>query len=255
MTKQTSKESKGIVTFDLETTGVEPATDRIVQIAVVKMNNDGTVEKKKVLLNPTVPIPKEASDVHGITDEMVKNCPTFKQVGKSLYNYIEGCDLSGYNIIGFDLPMLVEELLRAEVQFNFDDVRIIDVMYIYKKLNPRTLSACYLQYTGKELDGAHDAMIDTDATVEVLEEMMKQESELQGMSLDDLHNFVERNEGRVDFAGKFIRNESGLICLNFGKHKGEPASKETGFVKWMLDKDFTQDTLMWANKIVKGEAI
>ena len=212
MTKTTSKESKGIVTFDLETTGVEPSTDRIVQIAVVRKGNDGTIDKKKVLLNPTIPIPKGASDVHGITDEMVKDCPTFKQVGRSLYQYIEGYDLSGYNIIGFDLPLLVEELLRAGVEFNFDDVRIIDVMYIYKKLNPRTLGACYLQYTGKELDGAHDAMIDTDATVEILDEMLKQESELEGMTSDDLHNFVERNEGRVDFRSEERRGGKECRC-------------------------------------------
>ena len=128
-------------------------------------------------------------------------------------------------------------------------------MYIYKKLNPRNLSACYLQYTGKELDGAHDAMIDTDATVDILDEMLKVEDDLKGMSTTDLHNFVERNEGRVDFSGKFKRNDAGVICLNFGKHKGVPAFKELGFVKWMLDKDFTMDTLSWAKKIHKGEAI
>ena len=150
--------SKGAVFFDLETTGLDVSKERIVQIAVVKINIDGSKEEKNVIVNPTIPIPKEASDVHGITDEMVKDAPEFKQVAKSFYEYIEGCDLFGYNITGFDIPLLVEELIRAGIDYNFDNIKIVDVMSIYKKLHPRTLSACYNYYTGNILEGSHDAL-------------------------------------------------------------------------------------------------
>jgi DNA polymerase-3 subunit epsilon len=255
MEQTTSKQSKGIAFFDLETTGVDVAKDRIVQIAVVRKDNDGTIEEKKVLVNPEIPIPKESTEVHGITDEMVKNAPRFKQIAKSLYDYIEGYDLSGYNILHFDLPLLVEELLRAGVEFSFDNVRYIDVMVIYKKLHPRDLSSCYNHYTGKILDGAHDALNDTRATADILDAMLQKEESISTLDNDGLDSMSRGDKPMVDFAGKFTRNEAGVICFNFGKHRGVPVTKELGFIDWMLGKDFTQDTLNWARKIKKGEVI
>lgn len=247
--------TKGAVFFDLETTGLDVSKDRIVQIAVVKINLSNEREEKKVLVNPTIPIPKEASDVHGITDEMVKDKPTFKQVAKSFYDYIEGYDLYGYNIIGYDLPLLVEELLRAGVEYNFDNVRIVDVMSIYKKLHPRTLSACYNYYTGKILEGSHDALNDTRATVDAFMGMIQQEAELIDKSIEDLEEMSGVDNSRVDFAGKFVKNDAGVICFNFGKSKGLPVANDLGFLDWMLSKDFTQDTKNWALKIKRGEVI
>ena len=247
--------TKGAVFFDLETTGLDVSKDRIVQIAVVKINLSNEREEKKVLVNPTIPIPKEASDVHGITDEMVNDKPTFKQVAKSFYEYIEGYDLYGYNIIGYDLPLLVEELLRAGVEYNFDNVRIVDVMSIYKKLHPRTLSACYNYYTGKILEGSHDALNDTRATVDAFMGMIEQEAELIDKSIEDLEEMSGVDNSRVDFAGKFVKNDAGVICFNFGKSKGLPVANDLGFLDWMLTKEFTQDTKNWALKIKRGQVI
>jgi DNA polymerase-3 subunit epsilon len=253
--KETSKTSKGIVFLDLETTGVEVAVDRIVQLAVVKRFNDGTVEEKTVLVNPSIPIPKGASDVHGITDEMVKDCPKFNQIAKSFYGYIEGFDIGGYNILGFDIPLLVEEFLRANVQFSFDNIRFIDVMNIYKKLNPRDLSSCYKNYTGKTLEGAHDALNDTRATADIFDAMMLKEELLIGKTIDEVSDISMLNKGIVDYAGKFMRNEAGVICFAFGKDKGNPVSKNLSFLDWIISKDFTQDTKNWAMKLKRGEAI
>lgn len=247
--------NKGAVFFDLETTGLDVSKDRIVQIAIVKISLSGEKEEKNVVVNPTIPIPKEASDVHGINNEMVKDKPTFKQVAKSFYEYIKDCDLFGYNILNYDLPLLVEELLRAGVEFNFDNVRKVDVMTIYKKLYPRDLSSCYKQYTGKVLEGSHDALNDTRATVDAFMGMLQQESELSDKSVDDLQEFSGVDNTRVDFAGKFIRNEAGIICFNFGKSKGVPVANDLGFLDWMLNKEFTQDTKNWALKIKRGEVI
>jgi len=247
--------SKGIVFFDLETTGTDVATDRIVQIAVVKQNTDGSKEEKKVLVNPEMPIPKEATEVHGITDEMVKDCPPFKKFAKSFMGYIKGYDLSGYNILGFDVPLLVEELHRAEIEPNFGDIQFLDIMNIYKKLHPRDLSSCYNHYTGKILEGAHDALNDTRATADILPAMIEKEEALHELSYDDLCTMSLRNENMVDYDGKFVRNEANVIVFNFGKHRGEPVINHMGFLDWMLTKTFTKDTLNWARKLKKGEAI
>lgn len=256
MEQKTSRESKGISFFDLETTGTDVAKDRIVQIAVIRKDKDGTVDKKSVLINPEMPIPKEATEIHGITDEMVKDAPTFKMVAKSFMNqYIDGYDISGYNILGFDIPVLVEELLRAEVDFSFEETVFIDVMNIYHMLNPRTLSACYLHYTGQELDGAHDALVDTEATVKILEAMLQKEEEVKGKSNIELSELSKKNENIVDFAGKFVRNEAGVICYNFSKEKGKPVSGNLGMLTWMEGKDFTMDTMNWVRKLKKGEVI
>lgn len=244
--------SKGAVFFDLETTGLDISKDRIVQIAVIKINLAGQREEKNVLINPTIPIPTEASDVHGITDEMIKDKPTFKQVAKSFYEFIKDCDLFGYNITGYDIPLLVEELLRAEVEFNFDNVKIVDVMRIYKKLHPRNLGACYNYYTGKILENSHDALHDTRATVDAFEEMLEQEAELNNVDIDALQEMSGVDSKQVDFSGKFVRNDAGVICYNFGKSRGKPVSSDLGFLDWMLSKDFTQDTKNWAEKIKRG---
>lgn len=259
MEKQTTKTiaqfNKGAVFFDLETTGLDVSKDRIVQIAVVKINLAGEREEKKVMVNPTIPIPKEATAIHGITDEMVSDKPTFKQIAKSFYDYIADCHLFGYNIVGYDIPLLVEELIRAGVEYSFDNVNVVDVMTIYKKLHPRDLSSCYNYYTGKILEGSHDALNDTRATVDAFMGMLEQETQLNNLDIDAMQEFSGVNKNRVDFAGKFVRNDAGVICFNFGKSKGVPVAKDLGFLDWILSKDFTQDTKNWALKIKRGEVI
>lgn len=247
--------SKPIVFFDLETTGVSVANDRIVQIAVIKKNANAEVEEKCVLINPLISIPKDASDIHGITNEMVKDKPTFKSISKSLYEFIDGCDFGGYNILGFDVPLLVEEFIRAGIEVDFSDVNYIDVMNIYKKLYPRNLSACYKHYTSKELENSHDAMVDTKATLEIYENMLLKEKEVLPDSFKELCKFSMYSPNIVDFAGKFVRNEANIICYNFGKNKGNPVSKDLGLLDWMIQKDFTKDTKNWAIRLKKGEVM
>jgi DNA polymerase-3 subunit epsilon len=249
------KLERPIVIFDLETTGTNVAKDRIVQIAIEKRMVDGTVERKKALINPNMPIPKEASEVHGVTDDMIKDKPIFSNVAKSLYEYIKDCDLSGFNILKFDLPLLVEEFLRAGVETSFEKVNYIDVFVLYSILYPRDLGTVYKFYTKKELDGAHDAMVDTTGTGEIMDAMFSNEEALKDLDAKQIHELCNRNGDMVDFAGKFTRNEAGIICFGFGKHIGQPVANELGFLGWMMDKDFTQDTLNWARKIQKGEVI
>jgi len=245
----------GAIFFDLETTGLDIAKERIVSIAVVKIDPLGIKTEKEVLVNPTIPIPKEASDVHGITDDMIKDKPTFKQIAKSFYEYIEGFDLYGYNIVHYDLPLLVEELLRAGVEFDFSKIKIVDVMKIYKKLQPRDLSSFYNYYTGKVLQNSHNALADTSATYDGFLEMMEQESELNSCEVDKLQEMSGVSDKQVDFAGKFIRNDANIICYNFGGSKGQTVSSNMKFLDWMLSKDFSQDTKNWAMKLKKGEVI
>jgi DNA polymerase III subunit epsilon len=243
---------KPIVFLDFESTGTDVASDRIVQVSMVKKFPDGKIETRNVFVNPTIPIPIEASEVHGITDEMVATCPTFKQIAKSLTQYISGCDLAGYNIVNYDIPLLKEELIRADVDFSFDDMNFIDLMVIYMKLHKRDLSACFKHYTGKELEGAHNAMNDTLACADIFDAMKESEKDLQDMDLDQMASFSFDKSKMVDFAGKFVRNDQGEICFNFGDSKGVPVTKNMGFVDWMLNKNFTADTKDCARRIKQG---
>jgi len=254
-TMSNNEQNRPLIFFDLETTGISVATDRIVQIAVIKKHPLGKTEEKCVLVNPIIPIPKGASDVHGITNEMVKDKPEFKLIAKSLYEFIKDCDFGGYNILGFDIPLLVEEFIRAGIEVDFSECNYLDVMNIYKKLYPRNLSACYKQYTGKELENSHDAMVDTKATQEIYEQMLITENGNIPTSFDELCKFSMYSENIVDFASKFIRNDANIICYNFGKNKNKPVSSDLGLLDWIIQKDFTKDTKNWALKLKKGEVI
>jgi DNA polymerase-3 subunit epsilon len=233
-----------IVFFDLETTGTSIARDRIIEMALVKLNIDGSREKKVRRLNPGMPIPPEATAVHGISDEDVKDCPGFRQVAKSLYEWLRGCDFAGYNVVRFDLPMLVEEFLRAGVNVDFNSRRIVDAQQIFFKMEQRTLSAAVRFYCGKELEGAHGAEADTLATIEVLEAQMDHYSELQG-DVEWLHQHLCGEEDCVDYDRKMIRR-NGVEIFNFGQHKGKPVRQvltdHPGYYGWIMDSDFTLHT-------------
>jgi len=231
--------------FDLETTGTDVARDRIVEIAAVKVFPDGQVEEKRRLINPTIPIPKEAQEIHHISDEDVKDQPTFKQIAKSLAQWMEGCDIAGYNSTRFDIPLLAEEFLRAGVDFDFRKRKLVDVQNIFHKMEQRTLVAAYAFYCNKTLDDAHSALGDARATYEVLKAQLdRYEGTLQN-DVKFLADFTTRNR-QADYAGRFILNDQDEVLFNFGKHKGKKVldvlRAEPSYYDWMMNGDFTLDT-------------
>lgn len=238
------KLNKALAVFDLETTGTKVATDRIVEISIVKIFPGGDKESITRRINPGIPIPAEASVVHGIYDEHVKDKPIFKDAAHELKNYIGDCDLAGYNCLNFDVPLLVEEFLRVGVDFDVKNRRIVDVQNIFHKMEQRTLSAAYKFYCQKDLENAHSAEADTLATYEVLEAQLERYPELQN-DVKFLHDFSIRNRN-VDFAGHIIFNEKNEEVINFGKHKGKVVTEvlraEPSYYNWMMTADFPQYT-------------
>ena len=235
--------TKPLAFIDLETTGVNLGTDRIVEIAIVKILTDGTKSVKRKLINPGMPIPKGASDVHGISDEMVKDAPSFKQVAQELKQMLDGCDLAGYNSNRFDIPLLMEEFLRAQVDFDMKGRKLLDVQNIFHKMEPRTLSAAYKFYCSKNLDGAHGAEVDAAATYEILEAQIERYPAL-GATIDSMLKVIGEDQ-IVDFARRFIM-ENGIEVFNFGKFKGRPVAdvlrSEPQYYDWMMKGDFPQHT-------------
>lgn len=229
-----------LVFFDLETTGVDTAKDRIVEISMVKVTPDGEEIVRTRLINPQMHIPEDATAIHGITDEDVKDQPTFAQIAKSLYKFIEGCDFGGFNSNRFDLPMLVEEFLRAGVDVDFKSRKFIDVQNIFHKMEQRTLVAAYKFYCDKDLTDAHSAEADTRATYEVLKAQLDRYSELQN-DVTALAEFSARGE-TADYAGRIGYNDKGEEVFNFGKYKGVKVSevfqREPSYYDWMMKGDF-----------------
>jgi len=234
---------KPLAIIDLETTGVNLGLDRIVEIAIVKILTDSTRIIKRKLINPGMPIPKSASDVHGITDEMVKDAPVFKQVAHELKQVLDGCDIAGYNSNRFDIPLLMEEFLRAQVDFDMKNRKLLDVQNIFHKMEPRTLSAAYKFYCNKNLEGAHGAEADASATYEILEAQIDKYPDL-GNNIDSILKVIGEDQ-IVDFARRFIM-ENGTEVFNFGKFKGRPVSdvlkSEPQYYDWIMKGDFPQHT-------------
>lgn len=239
--------------IDLETTGVNLAEDRIVEISIHKALVDGRTETKTLRVNPGIPIPKEASMVHGIYDEDVKDKPKFAQIAEEIKQYLDNCDLAGYNSNRFDFPLLIEEFLRAGVDFDSDNRKYVDVQRIFHLMEKRTLGAAYQFYCNKELTNAHSAEADTIATYEVLlGQLEKYNSELQN-SVDFLHDFT--NDGDfVDF-GRRLFKKNGKIYFAFGKNKDrevkEILKKEPQYYDWIMKSDFMLDTKRKLEKIKK----
>ena len=238
------KLKRPIIFFDLETTGVETARDRIVEISMVKVGVDGQKHVKTRRINPEMPIPAEATAVHGITDEDVKGEPTFKQIAKSLAQFIEGCDFGGFNSNRFDLPVLVEEFMRAGVDVDFKRRKYVDVQNIFHKKEQRTLVAAYKFYCDKDLENAHSAEADTLATYEVLEAQIERYGDI-GDTVEELAAFSTHNE-TVDFAGRIALNDKGEEVFTFGKYKGRSVAeifdKEPSYYSWLINGDFPQYT-------------
>lgn len=238
------KISKPICFFDLETTGVNVSLDRIVEISILKIFPNGNKESKTWLVNPGVPIPLEASNIHGITNEIVKNEPLFKMIASDIKSMINNCDLAGFNSNKFDIPLLAEELLRSEIDFSLDNVATIDVQNIFHKMEQRTLSAAYQFYCGKSLDNAHSSKADTLATYEVLESQIEKYDDLEN-NVSFLSDFSKRGKN-VDLAGFIKYNEDNIPCFSFGKHKGKTVDyvleNESGYFGWLLNADFPMYT-------------
>lgn len=241
-----------LVFFDLETTGINITKDRIVEISLLKVHPDGREEMKSRLVNPEMPIPPQSTAIHGISDEDVKDSPTFKQVAKSLADILEGCDIAGFNSSRFDVPMLSEEFLRAGINFDFSKRKFVDVQIIYHRKEPRTLTAAYKFYCDKELVDAHSAEADTRATYEVLKGQLRHYPDLEN-DIDFLSKEFSSFNNNVDFAGRMIFDENGVELFNFGKHKGKPVSKvlkdEPSYYSWMMDGDFPLNTKQELTKI------
>ena len=238
------KLKRPIIFFDLETTGVDTARDRIVEISMVKVGVDGQKQVKTRRINPEMPIPAEATAVHGITDEDVKGEPTFKQIAKSLAQFIEGCDFGGFNSNRFDLPVLVEEFMRAGVDVDFKRRKYVDVQNIFHKKEQRTLVAAYKFYCDKDLENAHSAEADTLATYEVLEAQIERYGDI-GTTVEELAAFSTHNE-TVDFAGRIALDDKGEEVFTFGKYKGRSVAeifdKEPSYYSWLINGDFPQYT-------------
>lgn len=245
-----------IVFFDLETTGVNVMEDRIVEISIVKVTpgHEDNPEEKTRRINPEMHIPEGATAVHHITDEDVANCPTFKQIARSLADFMTGCDIAGFNSNRFDIPLLSEEFARAGVDFDFHRARFIDVQTIYHKMEPRTLSAAYRFYCGKELEGAHGANADTLATYEVLKAQLERYADLP-RDVEKLSEFSQQFRN-VDLAGRLIYDDQGREIINFGKYKGKVASEvlknDSGYLGWILQGDFPSDTKKAFTRIKMG---
>lgn len=235
---------KPIVFFDLETTGVDITRDRIVEISVIKLMPNGEEFEKTHRVNPEMPIPEAASAVHGITDEMVADKPTFRQLAKSLANLLTGCDLAGFNSNRFDIPMLDQEFQRVGVKFDFSKARMVDVQTIFHKKEQRTLSAAYKFYCGGDLEDAHSANADTRATMEVLKAQIERYPDLP-QDIEGLSKFSQQNRN-VDFMGRLIYDDKDREVVNFGKYKGmlaeEVLKKDPSYYDWIMKGNFAQNT-------------
>lgn len=240
-----------LVFFDLETTGTNIISDRIVEICYLKVYPNGNEEAKNLRINPGMHIPEGASAVHHIYDDDVKDCPTFKEVANSIANTLEGSDLAGFNSNRFDIPLLAEEFLRAGVDIDLSKKKFIDVQVIFHRQEQRTLTAAYKFYCGKNLDDAHSALGDTKATYEVLQAQLDRYPDLQN-DVTFLSEYSSFNKN-VDFAGRMIYDENGVEIFNFGKYKGMPVAevlrRDPGYYSWIETSDFTLNTKAMLTKI------
>jgi len=246
---------KPLLSIDIESTGVDPAKDRIVSLSMILATDvdvDGPSDWN-YLIDPQQPIPPEATACHGIRDEDVKDCPPFDHYAAEIYQYIRDCDLIGFNLTNFDIPILWEELYRAGIEWDLSNVNVIDVGTLFKKREERTLAAAVKFYCGRELEGAHDANIDAMATIDVWRAMLQRYPDLVGLDRQSQAKASQYDEVRVDLAGKIIIGKDGRPTYNIGKAKGVAVEDDPGFGRWMLGKDFTENTKMHIEKILYPE--
>lgn len=243
--------SRPLCFFDIESTGTDVARDRIISLAVKKFLPDGESHGLQFIVNPGMPIPAESSKIHGFTDDIVKDLPPFKTKAAPLFDFILACDLAGYNCLNFDVPLLYEEFARCGITWDLAGVRIIDVGNIFKKKEERTLEAAVKFYCHRQMEHAHNAVADVEATADVLDGQLTAYTDLAAMSVEKLAEF-SRFDDRIDLAGKIVRNAQGEAVYNFGKVKDVRVIDDRGFGEWILRNDFTQNTKDVVRRILKG---
>lgn len=237
--------SRPIICFDIEATGLNIASDRIVELCYIKVYPDGKQDVHTLRFNPGIHISSEATAVNGITDADVADCPMFKEKAQELADIFSGCDLAGFNSNYFDIPLLVEEFIRSGVNYDLSEVRFVDVQGIFHKMEKRDLTAAYKFYCDKDLKDAHTAEADTHATLEVLEAQLDRYADTLQNNVDFLAEFSRRNKN-VDLAGRIVYNDQGVETINFGKYRGKSVCdvlrRDPGYFSWVMQGDFTQNT-------------
>ncbi|HZI00403.1 MAG TPA: 3'-5' exonuclease [Flavisolibacter sp.] len=235
---------KPLAFIDIEATGNNVSKDRIVEIAIVKHLADGNKSVKRKIINPEMPIPANITDIHGITDEMVKDAPTFKQAAHEIKQFLDGCDIACYNAYRLDIPLLMEEFIRVDVEFDMKNRKVVDVQKIYHQMEQRTLSAAYRFYCNKELEGAHSAETDAAATAEILSAQLERYPQL-GNSIESVLKATGEDQ-IIDFARRFAYNDKGEEVFNFGRHKGRTVADvmktEPQYYDWMMKGEFPMNT-------------
>ncbi|MGB3616664.1 MAG: 3'-5' exonuclease [Catalinimonas sp.] len=240
-----------LIFFDLETTGTSVTDDRIVQMAVLKVAPDGDRKAWKQFFNPEQPIAPEATAVHGISDDDVRDAPTFRSMAHKLHRSFSSGDLAGYNHLHFDVPLLAEEFARCDLVFPAPDVRYVDVYRIFRRRERRTLEAAHQFFLGREMEHAHDAMADVVATLDVFEAQLDRYGDLP-RDLDQLHSYCQDDCPAADAAGKLIRDKEGEVRFNFGKHRGERVLDHPEYAAWMLRGDFARSTKVILRQLLGG---
>ena len=251
------KLDKPIAFIDVETTGLNPYTDRIVELSILKIYLDGREEYKSHRFNPEIPIPPEATSIHGVTDADVAEEPIFRQYAKSVRDFLEGCDIAGFNVIKFDLPFLEAEFTRANIDFSRKGRYLVDSQVIFHKREPRDLQAAYRKYCGKELENAHSAKEDAKAASEVLDGQLETYDDLPKVVADLSALCLETQDNFIDSQGKFIWKDNEVVC-NFGrKYNGvklkDIAKIDPSYLKWISDVDFSKEVKDIVNNALKGE--
>lgn len=237
-----------IIFFDLEATGTDRENDRIVEISVLKLELDGSTKTFTTRINPTIPIPAGATEIHHITDNDVKDCKTFAQLAPGLFQSFKGCDLAGFNSNNYDVPLLYNEFLRCGLVLDYKSVNLIDVGNIFKIQEQRTLTAAAKFYCGVDLEDAHSAEADIKATYEVFKAQLEKYPDLP-QDVAELAKFTNYGKNILDLSGKFCEDDNGVVLYNFGKNRGKPVKEDLGFLNWMMGKDFAPDTLEIAQKL------
>lgn len=240
-----------IITLDTETTGVSTTEDRIIQIAAIKRFPDGKIEEKNSSINPEIHISEEATVVHGITDEMVKNAPTFKQLSSAMKDWFSGSDISGFNTDSFDCNIMLSEMERCGLSFLDWDCNFVDVMKLYRHFYPNTQEAIYERFFGEKLENAHDALADCRASDRILERIIK-DNFTETPTPKEIDDLLQGNKIRVDFEGKLYKDSEGVIRYNFGKDKDKAVKAEPGFGRWMLNQSFSKNTKDKLKQILNG---
>ena len=234
-----------IAFFDLETTGINTVKDKIIEIAILRVDVDGSEKWYEQRINPEIPIPAQASEIHGIYDNDVKDCPNFRSEANKIKQFLDGCDIGGFNSNRFDLPLLMQEFANAEIEFMIDKRHLVDVQRIFHKMEQRNLTAALRFYCQEDLPDAHSAKADTQATYDVFKAQLKKYSDTMPSKMAEIHEFCNDN-GFYDLSGRMIKDKNGDIRFNFGKHKGtlvlDVLKKEPQYYGWMMKSDFPIDT-------------